>query len=255
MGVENLIKTYLKSRYVGGALNVYELPDYKEFLLLFATDMERNSDEYAPGRGEIITALNVFLLVGPLKAFSNHLVAYGAGIDEYLPQKNLYKNPELQKRASIVKKLEINPVDCIVFGFLVETAYQEYEKNNGLVLGRRLPEGLCNGAVIPDGPIFGSTIARAENICPKKLKTLSLAIYKDLYYFCFHKNIVLASAKLVFGKFLGVENFILADSIADSCCFYDVVTKQLWKNYYKLFERLTGFSLKRFQKEKMGIHS
>jgi len=107
-------------------------------------------------KGEILTALTVFWLTEVLQEFPSHLVAYGKGIDEYLP-KNLQGDIDLMKRALIIKKFNLAPIEAIVRFFLTGSGWKSYEKT-GKCYGHSVPvaDWMWNGMELPY-PIFTPT--------------------------------------------------------------------------------------------------
>ena len=109
----------LRLRGRGKVRDTYELPGGK--LLVVATDRISIFDFVLgcliPVKGEILTAITAYWLTGPLKTFSNHLIAAGAAIDQHLP-KTLQGRTDLQKRALVVQNLTMAPIEAIVRGYL-----------------------------------------------------------------------------------------------------------------------------------------
>ena len=111
------------------------------------------------GKGAVLTALTVFWLTGPLAKFRNHLVAFGAGIDEFLPEE-LRGNPYLQANAIVVQKHMVIPVEAIVRRYLTGSGWGQYEKT-GMVCGIKLPAGIKKGDRL-EQPIFTPTTKAEE---------------------------------------------------------------------------------------------
>ncbi|MCX6744697.1 MAG: AIR carboxylase family protein [Candidatus Parcubacteria bacterium] len=107
-----------------------------------------------PKKGEILAAMTVFWLTQVLKNFKSHLVAFGPDINEYLP-KELQDNAELLRRALIIQRLELAPIEAIVRGYLTGSGWKSYEKT-GQCYGHILPPDLWDGAKLPF-PIFTPT--------------------------------------------------------------------------------------------------
>lgn len=105
-------------------------------------------------KGEILTAMTVFWLTQVLKNFPSHLVAFGSGINEYLP-KELKGDPDLLSRALVIKRLDLAPIEAIVRGYLTGSGWKSYQ-NTGQCYGHILPPGLWDGAKLPC-PIFTPT--------------------------------------------------------------------------------------------------
>ena len=166
-----------------------------------------------PGKGEVLTAMNVFWARRKLIAdrFPQDLIAYGAGIDEhFLPE--FRGNPELHKRATVVKKLNMLPVEAIVRGCLTGsgwTAYQETAPDHK-VCGWSLLPGLRDGDALP-APIFTPTTKAAvghdEHMDAGKvqkkfgsgIETEALELFHVANEIALARGIVLADTKFEFG--------------------------------------------------------
>ena len=55
-------------------------------------------------------------------------------------------------RAMLVRNLDMQPIECVVRGYLTGSGWVEYQES-GTVCGIRLPDGLNNGDQLPS-PIF-----------------------------------------------------------------------------------------------------
>ncbi len=212
----------------GKVRDTFELPD-KDLLLVYASDRISIFDfvlnAIVQDKGAILTALTAFWL-GEVLRGKNHLIAFGDGIDEYLPQQ-LRRCSELQKRSLVVERLKMLPVECIVRGFLTGTGWGSYQKD-GTVCGIKLPEGLYDGAALPV-PIFTPT-TKADSGHDEHLKTeevnerypglqeAALDAYSKLFEYASGKGFLLADTKFEFG-----EGLVLADEIGtpDSSRFWN----------------------------------
>jgi phosphoribosylaminoimidazole-succinocarboxamide synthase len=121
---------------------------------------------------------------------------------------------QVDGRAVVVRKLKALPVEAIVRGYLVGSGWKEY-RTAGTVCGIRLPAGLKEADRLPE-PIFTpSTKADVgqhdENISfgkaaeilgqdvADKVKTASLAIYKECAAYALTHGIIIADTKFEFG--------------------------------------------------------
>jgi len=221
----------IKLGHRGKVRDTYLLPD-PALLFVVATDRVSIFDfvlpAVVPHKGALLTALTVFWLSEVLNDVPHHLVAYGRGIDEYLPPE-LRGNAELHKRALVVRKLKMVPIECIVRGYLTGSGLKSYEKNHH-VCGIPLPEGLHDGSRILPAPIFTPT-TKAESGHDEHVPTdeviqrygrwtrdRSLAYYQRLAEVAESKGLVLADTKFEFG-----EGGVLADEVGtpDSSRFWD----------------------------------
>lgn len=239
---EKLLASGLNCVSRGKVREIYALPDFPDLLLVAATDRVSIFDfvlgACIPEKGKILTALTVFWLTRIFKDISHHLVAHGSEIDSYLPPP-LRADPELQSRALVVKKLQMLPVECIARGYLTGSGWRSYQKD-GTICGEKLPEGLFDGAKIPDElfPIFTPTTkehsghdlpidlaAFAERFGMQSLR-LTEKIYRAAAEYAETRGVILADTKLEFGVVLQGDPcaLILADEALtpDSSRYWDL---------------------------------
>lgn len=98
-------------------------------------------------KGEILTAFSIFFFTQVLKDFPSHLVAYGQGINPYLPKK-LQGDVDLMKRALVIRKLELAPVEAIIRFFLTGSGWRNFQKT-----------GQCYGHIVPGDAWDGMELA------------------------------------------------------------------------------------------------
>lgn len=121
-----LLKEHLPQDYSGKVRDSYGglLPRPGDPLLRLSVPSDRASIFDFPlgfeirGKGELLTAFNIGarqVLRREIKGFEDDLVAFGSAIDEYLPRE-LRGNKALQKRATVVKKLDMIPLELVVRG-------------------------------------------------------------------------------------------------------------------------------------------
>lgn len=136
----------------GKVREVYALPDFPGMLLAATSDRISIFDFVLAfliqQKGQILNALNIYWRTQVIKNLCEHdLVAYGVGIDEYLPA-DLRGNPELHKRATVIHNLKLLPVESIVRNYLTGNGLKSYLEG-GKVGGQRLPSGLVDGSALP----------------------------------------------------------------------------------------------------------
>jgi phosphoribosylaminoimidazole-succinocarboxamide synthase len=138
-----LLLQYLGQPRIGKVRDTYDIPGHPKLLLVAASDRMSIYDfvlgTLIPDKGYVLTAATVFWFTGPLKHIKNHLVAAGVGIDQYLPEA-LRGNRDLQRRAIVVRRHKMLPVECIVRGCLTGSGWRDYEKGNP-VSGHMLRKG------------------------------------------------------------------------------------------------------------------
>lgn len=147
-----LEKAGLPLFHCGKVRHTYLVPGFPNLLLVLATDRVSIYDLvlgfFIRSKGEVLTVLTVFWHLLLQKAnIDTHVVAYGSGIDEYLPE-TLRGDTELQKRAIVVRRLKMFPIEAIVRGYLTGSGWASYKKD-GKVCGIVLPTGLTDGSKLP----------------------------------------------------------------------------------------------------------
>jgi phosphoribosylaminoimidazole-succinocarboxamide synthase len=121
---------------------------------------------------------------------------------------------EVAGRATIAKKLEMFPVECVVRGYISGSGWQEYQAT-GEICGIKLPEGLTFGGKLPE-PIFtpawkapmgehdeNITFERVVELVGEenaaKIRDLSLKVFKQASDLAEHAGLILADTKFEFG--------------------------------------------------------
>ena len=230
----SLASSSLTRIHRGKVRDTYELPGHPDKLLVVATDRISIFDfvlgRTVPRKGEVLTALTVFWLTQVFGDVEHHLVTFGVGIDLYLPEA-LRGNAVLQRRAVIVDKLQMLPVECIARGYLTGTGLAAYKKD-GKVCGIELPPDLYDGSQLPQQiftPTTKAKIGHDEHISADSVdmdfgvcvgrKTRSL--YARAQSYAISRGIIIADTKLEFGERNG--RLVLADEVLtpDSSRFWD----------------------------------
>ena len=157
-------------------------------------------------------------------------------------------------RAMVVQSLDMQPIECVVRGYLTGSGWAEYVAE-GTVCGIRLPEGLSNGDRLPE-PIFTPAFKAPmgehdENISfertveivgrerAEELRELSLEIYRRAARTAESRGLILADTKFEFGL---DENGVmtLADEVltSDSSRYWDAAA---WESGKTPEERMASF--------------
>lgn len=122
---------------------------------------------------------------------------------------------EVAGRATVAKKLEMFPIECVVRGYISGSGWKEYQ-TTGAVCGVKLPEGLTFGAKLPE-PIFTPAFKAElgehdENIsfeqvveiigqdAAEALRDLSLKVFADASALAERAGLILADTKFEFGR-------------------------------------------------------
>ncbi len=166
------------------------------------------------GKGEVLTAMNVFWRTEPLASVigPNHdLVAFGTGVDAFLPDE-LKNNSALQKRSLVVKKKPMCSFEGIPRGYLTGTGLEAYEKSNPhCVCGHLMPHGLYDGSELPR-PIFTTTtkaeVGHDTHILFQDVQSrygdkpgiLGMAMYSAAQEYAKSRGLIIADTKFEFWK-------------------------------------------------------
>jgi len=200
-----------------------------------------------PGKGALLTRLSLWWfdqLAGGDggRPLPNHLVP-GAE-----------PPAEVADRAMVVRSLDMQPIECVVRGYLTGSGWAEYRATQ-TVCGIGLPPGLGNGDRLPE-PIFtpaykaplgehdeNITFAQtAEIVGPDRaaeLRDASLEIYARAAAVAEAKGLILADTKFEFG--LDADGVLtLADEVltSDSSRYWDA---DAWRTGTTPAERMASF--------------
>ncbi len=222
----------------GKVRDMYAIPGHEDTLLMVATDRisayDVVMDDPIPGKGQVLTNISLFWfdLLGDI--VPNHLIT--ARVDEYPDICRQYSD-QLQGRSMLIRKTQVQPIECIVRGYLSGSFWAAYQHNT-TVCGFKLPVGLKESDKLPQ-PIFTpSTKAEQglhdENISLAKMKEIvgpeiagmmsdiSLALYKKAADYALAKGIIIADTKFELGMIDG--ELILIDEVLtpDSSRFWPV---------------------------------
>ena len=150
---------------------------------------------------------------------------------------------EVQGRATVAKKLEMFPIECVVRGYLSGSGWKEYQ-DKGEICGVELPEGLTFGGKLPR-PIFTPAFKadlgdHDENISFEKvveiiglenaerLRAFSLEIFTKASELAERAGLILADTKFEFGIDPATGHTVLGDEVLtpDSSRFW---SKAAWE--------------------------
>jgi len=220
----------------GKVRDVYEV-DGK--LLIVATDRISAFDfvlpSLIPQKGRVLTQLSRFWFEYTSLVCPNHLIAADTG--DFPPILGKYRDA-LDKRAMLVRKTKVVPIECVVRGYLSGSGWKEYRKTNK-VCGIKLPAGLRESDRLAE-PIFTPStkaeVGHDENIAFKemekivgsalarKIRKVSLELYNRAALHALSKGIIIADTKFEFG--LDGDDLILVDEAftPDSSRFWPLAT-------------------------------
>jgi phosphoribosylaminoimidazole-succinocarboxamide synthase len=202
---------------------VYDLGDS---LLIVATDRISAFDfilpSLIPDKGKVLTQLSKFWFDYTSLVVPNHMISTDAA--EFPSELNPFRDV-LDKRAMLVKKTSVVPIECIVRGYLAGSGWNEY-KETGKVSGLKLPPGLKKADRLKK-PIFTPStkaeVGHDENISFKKMqkavgaelaakiREVSFELYQKASLHAVSKGIIIADTKFEFG--LRDNELVLVDEI------------------------------------------
>jgi len=215
--------------YSGKVRDLYRSVDPKksDLILIVASDRISAFDNILEpeiaGKGENLTAVSNFWF--EILPVANHRSS------EPVPS-------EVAGRATVAKKLNMFPVECVVRGYLSGSGYKEYEQT-GSVCGLELPAGLKPGDKLPE-PIFTPAYKAQlgehdENIgfekvvelvgeqTANRLRDLSLEIFAIASELADKADLILADTKFEFGADPLSGEIVLGDEVLtpDSSRYWD----------------------------------
>ena len=228
----------------GKVRDLYEVDD--QTLLIITTDRLSAFDVVLPtpieGKGIVLTQVANFWFEKLQHIIPHHLSQ--RSVDEL----NLSQDEKtaIVGRATLVNKLRPLPIEAIVRGYIIGSAWQDYQ-DTGTICGIRLPEGLRMADKLAE-PLFtpSSKAAVGEhdaNISYAETQTLlgqdlaqqvsdtSLALYQFAADYALKRGIIIADTKFEFGLDQH-DNLVLIDEVLtpDSSRFWPVATYQAGTN-------------------------
>ena len=212
----------------GKVRDVYDvtLRSGKPGLLIVATDRISAFDYVLgsgiPDKGKVLTQLSGFWFERMGDLVPHHLISLE--VDEF-PEAARRHADVLRGRTMLARLTEPVPVECVARGYLSGSGWKEYQQS-GSVCGVKLPAGLRESDRLPQ-PIF-TPATKAEtghdvNISEeeagrlvgadliRRLKTLTLEIYRRGCEHAESKGIIIADTKFEFG--LDANEIILIDEV------------------------------------------
>ena len=219
-----------KHFYSGKVRDLYESedPSQSDLVLIVASDRISAFDNILspaiPGKGENLTAITNFWF--EKLNVPNHRV------------KTVAEPSEVSGRATVAKKLEMYPVECVVRGYIAGSGYKEYVAT-GKICGIELPSGLKDGDKLPEPiftPAFKAEVGEHdENIdfervvelvgeeVANKLRSTSIEIFNQASEIASKAGLVLADTKFEFGREPNGEELVLGDEVLtpDSSRYWD----------------------------------
>jgi phosphoribosylaminoimidazole-succinocarboxamide synthase len=206
--------------YSGKVRDLYEStdPSFSHLILIVASDRVSAFDQVLepeiPKKGEYLTTLTNWW-------FSRLEVANHVLRDLPVPE-------QVAGRATVAKKLEMFPIECVVRGYISGSGFKEYQAT-GSVCGIKLAEGLEFGDKLPE-PIFtpafkaelgehdeNITFDRVVELVGEKnaeaLRSLSIKIFKRASELAEKSGLILADTKFEFGLDPNSGEITLGDEV------------------------------------------
>ena len=197
----------------GKVRDVYRLDH--DHLLFVATDRISAFDYVLatgiPHKGRVLTQISLFWFDFLKSIVPNHYVS--SDVTRYPEPIRKYAN-QLQGRSMIVARGDMFPVECVVRGYLSGSGWKEYQAS-GKVCGIQLPAGLKESDQLPE-PIFTPATKATtghdvnisfEEMCKivdpdesRKLRDISLKLYKTAADYARQRGIIIADTKFEFGR-------------------------------------------------------
>jgi len=184
-----------------------------------------------PDKGRVLTRLSNFWFAKTAHLVPNHLLE----TDLVRFPAPFRDAPDLAGRAVLARRCERIDIECVARGYLSGSAWAEY-REDGTVVGQRLPRGFEESAALPE-PIFTpatkALTGHDENISRARLAALvgrdlavrleevTLALYRFAHAYALGRGLILADTKFEFG-FDG-DRLILIDELLtpDSSRYWD----------------------------------
>jgi phosphoribosylaminoimidazole-succinocarboxamide synthase len=214
--------------YSGKVRDLYESPQYPGHVLMVASDRVSAFDHVLepgiPGKGALLTGLTLWWF--EQLDVPNHLAAEQPQLDE------------LKGAGTLVRKLDMHPIECVVRGYLSGSGWVEYQATQS-VCGVPLPSGLRDGDRLPEPiytPAFKAPMGEHdENITFERsaelvgepvataLRDASLRIFTAASAIAEAKGLILADTKFEFGTDPATGELTLGDEVltSDSSRYWD----------------------------------
>jgi phosphoribosylaminoimidazole-succinocarboxamide synthase len=225
----------LRLLHRGKVRDVYDLGDE---LLIVATDRVSAYDSVLspgiPEKGRILTSLSSFWFRTLEDVVENHVVTTDLA---RMPKEVRRHADVLEGRATLARRLDMFPVECVVRGYITGSGWKDYQRE-GKISGHVLPKGLRECERL-DPPLYTPStkakvghdetidFAATERLVGKsaaaRLRDLTLAVYRKAAEVAATRGVLIADTKLEFGVRPGTDAIVLGDEVLtpDSSRFWD----------------------------------
>lgn len=226
----------------GKVRDIYEIDS--KHLLIVTTDRMSAFDvilpDPIPGKGRVLTSVSNFWFDKMKAIIPNHL-ATDMTLEQIIPDAT--ERSQVDGRAIIVKHLKPLPVEAIVRGYLIGSAWKDYQQN-GSICGINLNPGLQQAQQLPEPVYTPSTkaeqgahdlnISFADSIpllgreIAEKIRDTSLKLYSEAARYAQQRGIIIADTKFEFGVDAGGELYLIDEALTpDSSRFWPVEQYQI----------------------------
>jgi phosphoribosylaminoimidazole-succinocarboxamide synthase len=201
----------LKLLHKGKVRDIYDIDENS--MLMVTTDRISAFDvimnEPIPLKGQILNDISKFWFNKLEKIVPNHILK-----KDPLDFVDSSEKDQIKNRSVVVKKLKPIPIEAIVRGYLIGSAWKEY-KDQQSICSINLPQGLQLSEKLPE-PIFtpsskadlgehdeNISLLECEDLIGKKiseeLNRISILLYESAYIYAYSKGIIIADTKFEFG--------------------------------------------------------
>ncbi len=224
----------LELLHQGKVRDVYALDEQR--LLIVASDRLSAFDvvlpDPIPGKGEVLTQISNFWFARTGDIIANHLLP--DSLESVLPPGT--DSAPLSARSVVARRLRPLPIEAVVRGYLIGSGWKDYQ-SSGEVCGIQLPSDLQLADHLAK-PIFTPATKAAkgshdENISfddavgmigadlAKRVRDVSLALYKSASDYARGRGIIVADTKFEFGQDDDGRLFLIDEALTpDSSRFW-----------------------------------
>jgi len=228
---ETVLETSLAGIKLFKKGKVRDVYDLGQHLLIVATDRISAFDVVIPTgipqKGAVLTHLSAFWFERMKELAPSHFVS--AEIDEIVRRHPTLAphRAALAGRSMLVRRGRVVPMECVVRGYLSGSGWKEYQKSQS-VCGVKLPAGLRESGELAT-PIFtpatkeesGHDIniseeemaRRVGQELTRRLREVSIAVYRAARDFARGKGILIADTKFEFALTEGSDVPLLVDEL------------------------------------------
>ncbi|MFQ6004528.1 MAG: phosphoribosylaminoimidazolesuccinocarboxamide synthase [Woeseia sp.] len=220
----------------GKVRDIYDAGDKQ--MLIVTTDRLSAFDvilpDPVPFKGEVLTGISNFWFGMMSDLIPNHLT--NRPLDTVIDDAVLCR--ELKNRAIIVRRLQPLPIEAVVRGYLIGSAWRDY-RTTGQICGIDLPPGLDQAARLPEVIFTPATKAEIghhdQNIkfaateeliggdLACRVRDVSIAIYERAAKHALDNGIIIADTKFEFGLDENGDLLIIDEALTpDSSRFWPV---------------------------------